>query len=396
MNRSCLRTDRMTNLVGLRRALAGVTSCLLLTAASDQSAQPRRLGAPVTELGELSGSVRQVRELRDGRVIVSQSGESPLLVVDSAFRRVTTLGRRGAGPGEYLNPSTIFERGDTIWIVDGTTRRLTSLAMDLELLASISLQSVFARDSLIWSVPLGIDERGRFLVRTQHMRDLGRLVQNQDSISLFWLDRKTPGPTLLARLRQVPIYSLRGIRVSPSNDTTTSLAIDPFTTDDAAALALDGRAVVLRASPYRLEWPSASGKPVVGPTIEYQKIEITGVDRAAVQRAHTQVRASLQRQVEQSSSRTKIEWAESRWPPVKPPFVGSVRSTPRGELVVQSLRPAAKADTALYDFLSSRTGRRVFQLDLGIRGRLVGIGANYLYVIRLDDDDIEYLGRYRY
>lgn len=378
-----------------RLAVVVTFSCFFPAVVSNLSAQSRGLGAPVSELGELSGSVWQVRELRDGRVIIAQSGDSPLVVVDSAFRSVKTVGRRGAGPGEYFVPSAIFETGDTIWVVDGSTRRLTSLTKDLKLLASVSLQTVFSRDGLAWSVPLGMDASGRFLVKTKHLRDLARFAQNQDSTTLYWLDPKIQGATPVARLHQVPIYSVRRFQVTPSKDTIASLAIDPFTADDAAALTGDGRAVVLRASPYRLEWPRVDGKAVIGPTVPHEKIKITDADRATVQSAHSRVRASLQRQFAPSSG-TKIEWEESAWPKVKPPFVGSVRATPRGELVVQLLRQSTKSDTALYDFLSDRTGRRVWQLDLKMRGRLVGIGAKYLYVVRLDEDDIEYLGRYRY
>lgn len=361
-----------------------------------QPAQPRALGAPVSELAETSGAIRFVRELRDGRVIIAQSGESPLLVVDSAFQRVTPLGRRGPGPGEYLNPSAIFTTGDTIWVVDGATRRVTSLSMELKLLASVSLQPMFTRDSLVWNVPLGLDTRGRFLVRTHHLRDLGRFAVTQDSVSLVWLDRDSQRPGFLARLRQVPVYGLRGFRVTPSGDTIAALAIDPFTADDAAALTEDGRAVVLRASPYRMEWPGTSGNTKFGPAIEYEKVSITSADRATIQRAHVKSRAAAEGALAQASPRAKIEWAESRWPATKPPFLAIVRPSPRGEIIVQRLRQSTKADTALFDFLSDKTGKLLFQLDLGMRGRLVGVGAKYLYVLRLDEDDVEFLGRYRY
>lgn len=353
------------------------------------------LGTPVSELGELSGSIWQVRELSDGRVIIAQSGDSPLVVVDSAFRSVKTVGRRGEGPGEYLVPSAIFETGDTIWVVDGSTRRLTSLTKDLKLLASVSLQTIFSREGLAWNIPLGMDAGGRFLVRTQHLHELARFARNQDSDTLYWLDPKSQGATLVARLHQVSPYRVRRIRITNSKDTIASLTIIPFAADDAATLTDDGREVVLRASPYRLEWPRINGKPKTGPTVPYKKVKITAADRAMVESTSSGVRTALEAWFARSPG-TKIEWKNTVWPKTKPPFVGPVRATPRGELVVELSRESTELDTPLYDFLSDRTGRRVWQLDLKMRGRLVGIGAKYLYVVRLDEDDIEYLGRYRY
>ena len=70
--------------------------------------------------------VGAVRWLADGGLVIADVGATRLLIYDStgAYRR--TLGRRGAGPGEFRDVSSVsVVAGDTFTTFDGSLRRLS-------------------------------------------------------------------------------------------------------------------------------------------------------------------------------------------------------------------------------------------------------------------------------
>lgn len=69
-------------------------------------------------------SVANIRELKDGRVLVTEPGLHRLSVADFARSSVTAVGRRGQGPGEYEAPGRLFAlAGDSTLLTDFVTRR---------------------------------------------------------------------------------------------------------------------------------------------------------------------------------------------------------------------------------------------------------------------------------
>ena len=52
--------------------------------------------------------VTGIRELRDGRVIVLDSTFGTVQVIDAAWLSLDQIGRRGAGPREYISPHRLF------------------------------------------------------------------------------------------------------------------------------------------------------------------------------------------------------------------------------------------------------------------------------------------------
>ena len=69
------------------------------------SADFRRLGQQVEEI-ETAGADRR-SELRDGRVLVVDSRDAMVKLVDLARGTATQVGRQGAGPREYQGPSLL-------------------------------------------------------------------------------------------------------------------------------------------------------------------------------------------------------------------------------------------------------------------------------------------------
>ena len=84
---------------------------------------------------------------------------------------------------------------------------------------------------------------------------------------------------------------------------------------------------------------------------------------------------------------------EEDWPEVKPPFPPSaLSSTPEGELWVQ--RHVAFGAPPAYDVFDEN-GRRIRTVVLAENSRVIGFGNGVVFVARTDDDDLQWLERYR-
>jgi hypothetical protein len=83
------------------------------------------------------------------------------------------------------------------------------------------------------------------------------------------------------------------------------------------------------------------------------------------------------------------------WPDVKPAFTASAATaTPNGQLWVLRTR-AAKDRIPTYDVFDA-AGRVVGRVALPVDTRLVGFGNGTVYLVRSDEDDLQYLQRYRF
>ena len=119
-------------------------SLLLLTALLLPQQPPVRevrLGAPTATLTHEFTQLRGVRELPDGRLLVSDRLEPALYVVDLKTGRATRIGREGSGPEEYRMPSTLLPLpGDSTLLADEGNARFMIIGPDLRVHRSLSSQ----------------------------------------------------------------------------------------------------------------------------------------------------------------------------------------------------------------------------------------------------------------
>ena len=99
--------SRTGTLFGTLAALAAVGSL-----AAQQKAT---LSKPLAETSESFTAISSIRELPSGKVLVSDSRDKTVQLVDLATGSMTKVGREGSGPGEYAFA------GSLIGLPDGTT-----------------------------------------------------------------------------------------------------------------------------------------------------------------------------------------------------------------------------------------------------------------------------------
>ncbi|HEX5829740.1 MAG TPA: 6-bladed beta-propeller [Gemmatimonadaceae bacterium] len=85
-----------------------------------------RIGSEDAEGPEMFGSIADLDVDTLGRVYVLEGQTQELRVFDSTGAHVRTIGRKGAGPGEFRNATAVRLRGDgTFWVVDPGNARFS-------------------------------------------------------------------------------------------------------------------------------------------------------------------------------------------------------------------------------------------------------------------------------
>src|SRR5690606_14761897 len=87
-----------------------------------------RIGSVEGGRPEAFGTVEALEVDGEGRIWVLDRRAQQLIVFDAAGAHVRPIGRRGGGPGEFMEPVTVhIAPGDHLWVVDIGTHRISVL-----------------------------------------------------------------------------------------------------------------------------------------------------------------------------------------------------------------------------------------------------------------------------
>ncbi len=115
---------------------------------------PRVLGADPDSGAIQLFRIGNVDEIRGGRFLVANRGVPELLLFADDGSLAARVGRRGQGPGEFVDLSLVRSiRGDTIIILDGATRRLSTFRDDGALIETHPVAMGFINNA----VPLPVE-----------------------------------------------------------------------------------------------------------------------------------------------------------------------------------------------------------------------------------------------
>lgn len=109
-----------------------------------------------------------------GEIVVPQYQDWHLVLFDSAGRRIATVGRRGAGPGEFEFVGRSGWIADTLWVYDGPQDRITFISRDGSVLRTSAMPDPISRaahfgppGSMMFFTPLAVRPDGRIFGRAQ-------------------------------------------------------------------------------------------------------------------------------------------------------------------------------------------------------------------------------------
>ncbi len=378
-------------MISLSTGRCCATLALLAGSISAQEVPVRRLAGMTRATHEFS-HVTAVRELSDGRIIVSDSRDQAVQLLSADLRTNRPIGRRGGGPGEYGGVGAVFGApADTTMLHDPGLRRLLVIHPDGTTGRTMPLPAV--RGQVGTSISSRTDgtkiaSTGRYCQQPNTMAPQGTLP---DSAIVAC------GPLTAAEIEGIAALKAQERRLMEAAGNVRVFLAVSFGPADGWALADNGDLALVRYAPYHVEWHRAEGAPVIGPAVTWERLPVTRQDRDAVIRRQRATLAGGGPRVRGSDG--KVIDAQSimgnMTPPIadeKPPFDPSgVIVGPGTELWV--LRHRRHGEPPRYDVFDGQGVRR-YQVELAPSSRVVAVTARAVYVAREDEDGLQHLERW--
>lgn len=171
------------------RLTRAVFACLIGVAAAAQSQPPRRtiaLPPPDATLNEELARVLSVRELSDGRVLITDNKGNRLVIADFRKNVAAELGRSGKGPGEHTSVGRLWPiGGDTTFMSESYLSRWHTIVGDRILKTQSDVPALRALPA---QIPLGVNVRREVFGRAFPRNAQGQLSRTDSSalVRIAW------------------------------------------------------------------------------------------------------------------------------------------------------------------------------------------------------------------
>ncbi|MFN2317439.1 MAG: hypothetical protein ABR551_09480 [Gemmatimonadales bacterium] len=390
-----MRTIVLPGLAGL--AFAGATAVSIPA----QTVPTRTLSRPEARLEQEWSRVIAIRELSDRRVIVLDNIENTIMLVNSGLTSSRRIGREGQGPGEFFNPSALLPLGgDSTGVYDNSNRSLKAISPAGEpgglLYPSGGAPCREPGDTTRRAfVTPHVDASGRFYTVASNVRRLpdGTLEQTDASAIERWgrgCGRDTMG-YIPRRIDPTARIMPGGAMISRASPTHAA-----FPAFIQWVPSPDGRVAIVHPDPYRVDIVGLNGTVRQGTPIAFRPIRVGEAHRVWYREQMGQLNPGIQVTRDGAVSRRLMPSRAQEpdtWPSTLPPFLrDAVSMGLDGRLWVQ--RTTEDLNRPEFDIFDV-TGRLVERVVFPARTRLVGHGRDVVYLVRVDEDDLEYLERHR-
>lgn len=388
------------------------TALLLVTGlvpfAARAQVYTRTLATPDKTFEETFSSIVGFRELADGRVIVGDTREKTLRVLDPRTGVAAPIGREGGGPVEWGMISRLYKLpGDSTLMSDFANARYFLIGPDAKPVTTFRLpDGVIARGQLF-----GVDQRGRLLFESERLpANPGFRTPSTGIVDILRFDRATQRVDTLGQFERAK-GEQSGAKVLGGGmlQRYTNL---PLAAIDVAAVSFDGRIALVRGTGYRVDWISAEGKLTRGAPTSAATIRITQAEKDAFIKGllvpgqivtsggpitsgggASGARARPTGGAVAITSGAALDDVEMTWPANKPPFLsGAAQVAPDGRVWV--LRTRAHDDPIPTFDVFDAAGKLVERVVIPKSTRLVGFGKDVVYLARTDEDDLLQLERH--
>jgi hypothetical protein len=385
-------------------ALLGLT---LATSAPAQ--QKLTLSQPSAEYAEPFTNLRAIRELPDGRVLTADVTDKVVKIVDLRTGGAVAVGREGQGPEEYLLPMNLFgtSEGGAL-LQDMGNRRFLPIGVDGKIGKSVSPpnppppanSSNGDRPRMMMMAGGLFDARAADGQGNLYFQGMALSVEGEgaDSVPIM---RWHPAKTTVDTVAWLAITADMRPRVQrDAGRTTVTVRMgggSAWAKQTQWIAAPDGRIAILTPEPYQLTWLKGSTRSA-GPVIPFAPVKVTDAEKKDYVARMARTRPTVMTfGGGRGGPPPRIDpprLDEIDFPETMPAFSGrdAVLITPEGEVWVSRLR-AASDKTPRYDVFDQK-GQRIGEVTLRPESRVVGFGRGTVYVVRSDEDDLQYLERY--
>jgi hypothetical protein len=375
----------------LRSSVAALAALGLVTTVVAAQVAPNtiKLGEPDAGFPEPFSAILGVRELSTGQVLISDRIEMMIARLDFQSGTYEQLGRQGGGPGEFQMPGALHALpGDSTLMADIMNRRFNVILPD----GRLSNETIPLRHPAGYPIfPRGIDHAGRIYFDLAGMMMPGLQESAAQGIApiLRW-DRARDAVDTVGYVHFPPMEP------AGPGEARISIGGGAYQPQDDWAVTPSGMVCIVRYTDYHVEWIAGDGEATRGPAVLHQPVKITTADKEAWADAMTS--RGIMVQVENGRRRTmrppRPNVDNMEWPEYMPPTVArTARIAPDGTLWVERSAPS-NTDERTYDVFDAR-GSLVQHVSLPSDRRVVAFGDGVVYVIRTDQDDLQWLERYR-
>jgi hypothetical protein len=337
-------------------------------------------------------------------------------LVDFARNSQSNPARTGSGPLEF-NTSGMFLPGasDTATFYDVLQRRFLLFSPEGAPVRTVSYGGTDLMAMLSLPQPSAVDAAGRAYGQSMGMRMPNMTGGGgftgptfDDSVTVARFDLRSGKSDTIARVRSVMAQSQPNMELTGGTMKMTVTAPD-FRANDVWAAMPDGRVAILRDGDYRVRFVAPGAATVLGPPVPHTLIPLTRAMQEAamdsIRRAMTTARQATGRAMDEARAAAgasggaaaalpNIEFnvkEPAAWAPNLPPYTG-IMSSPSGKLWV-SVPTSVGDNSSHHDVLDGR-GVLLARVRRAPGETLVGIGRGFVYTIRKDADDLQYLRRY--
>jgi hypothetical protein len=195
-------------------------------------------------LPQSSGEVRElseighIAEVGEDLVVLTQPVTAEALLLQRSTGRLSRIGRRGAGPGEFLWPAQVLATSDSGFaLYDGGRNRMTWFTRTGAFVHDSTLPARLA------SLGPTFDRQGNALGAALPLGTAG----NSSTVTLLWYDAQADAIDSLTTVRPLT-------RVPVSDDRPGVLAVLQYAPKDVSGILADGTVWVARAEGPKVEW----------------------------------------------------------------------------------------------------------------------------------------------
>jgi len=388
---------------------------LTATAGSAQEAPPLiRIGPITGEVDQGFTSLRGIRELSDGRVLVPDFEEQALYLIGfGAAPGVRQVGRNGQGPGEYSKPIGVYGlAGDSTLMTDASSRRWFLLD-GAEIVETITQRAKVTQihGPILQGVTasLALETVGT----SWSERAFPNLGETADSVALLLIDRPwsyrdtLPPSTDTISAGMVgagpagfpgcAVASGRGGSATPApKPDAPRMCGAPIKAESRAHLFPDGWVAVAHLDPYRVDWRTPEGSWTRGAPVPTEEVIMTATERCAAAQGWN---------FRELGSCSAADLADRELPEHYRPFVregsgsrslersSTLLAAPDGRVLVRRAPTSRDFMFTKYDVFD-RTGARVGRIQLPADQAILGFGEASIFTVRTDEFDLQWLRRH--
>jgi len=340
-----------------------------------------RDGAPEYSFSRIPG----LAVTRDGSFVVSDALAQELRVYDATGTYVRTIGQRGEGPGEFASaPAIVGLAGDTVFVFDRRSRRVTSFLVSGDLIEMTTLRS----DDIGRPVFVIRLDDGTYLSQSPWINPSGEsgpqdMRLDLDSIAIEHLD---PTGMLIDTVRVMADRGMaRAVQVRASGVFATQQAPAPYSA--RAFVRSDGRRTILgRSDAFELALLGQAGD---APTL----LRVRGVAHPATAdqiRAHQE--AAIREELGDGELNPTTRMLNLGFLPDRLPSFASIVIADSGDIWVALTEYDGSEG---YDWLVfSPAGELLGTVHTPPDTRLLAIHDDFVVGVVLDEFDVPYVRRH--